>query len=159
MSVLRFIQVTKPIISSKIIRFQVEQTNNRVALAVFMFILNILVEQTEFQCNRGSISRRYLTITLSIDINDSGQRKVIRPSSDMCSYIHGIRNSTSVHRFTFLRRYLWRILSKTECCNIVSEGILKVLLLFTISTLSNNDVIHGVPVYLKCCLLTNLMLK
>ena len=36
--VLRFIQVTKPIISSRIIRFQVEQTNNIVALAVFMFI-------------------------------------------------------------------------------------------------------------------------
>ena len=39
MYVLRFIQVTKPIISSRIIRFQVEQTNNIVALAVFMFIL------------------------------------------------------------------------------------------------------------------------
>ena len=38
MYVLRFIKVTKPIISSQIIRFQVEQTNNIVALAVFMFI-------------------------------------------------------------------------------------------------------------------------
>ena len=45
---LRFNQVTKPIISSRIIRFQVEQTNNIVALAVFMFILNILVKQTKF---------------------------------------------------------------------------------------------------------------
>ena len=41
MYVLRFIQVTKPIISSRIIRFQLEQTNNIVALPVFMFILNI----------------------------------------------------------------------------------------------------------------------
>ena len=32
---LRFIQVTKPITSSQIIRFQIEQTNNIVALAVF----------------------------------------------------------------------------------------------------------------------------
>ena len=39
-----FIQVIKPIISSRIIRFRVEQTNNIVALAVFMFILNILVK-------------------------------------------------------------------------------------------------------------------
>ena len=43
MYVLRFIQVTKPIISSRTVRFQVEQTNNIVALAVFMFILNVSV--------------------------------------------------------------------------------------------------------------------
>ena len=47
MYVLRFIQVTKPVISSRIIRFQVEQTNNMIALAVFMFVLSILVEQTK----------------------------------------------------------------------------------------------------------------
>ena len=82
-SVIRFIQVTKSIISSRIICFQVEQTNNRIALAVFMFILNILVEQTKFQCLKGSISRRNLNITLSIDIYDSGQGKVIHPSSDL----------------------------------------------------------------------------
>ena len=62
--VLRFIQVTKHIISSRIIRFQVEQTNNIVTLVVFMFILNISVEQTKFQYNGGSISNRNLTITL-----------------------------------------------------------------------------------------------
>ena len=45
MSVLRFIQVTTPIISSQIIRSQVEETNTRVALATFMFILNISVEK------------------------------------------------------------------------------------------------------------------
>ena len=33
--ILRFIPVTEPIISSRIIRFHVEQTNNIVALAVF----------------------------------------------------------------------------------------------------------------------------
>ena len=48
MYVLRFIQVNKRIISSRIIRFQVEQTNNTVALAVFIFILNISIEQTKF---------------------------------------------------------------------------------------------------------------
>ena len=47
MYVLRFIQVIKPVISSRIIRFQVEQTNNMIALAVFMFVLSILVEQTK----------------------------------------------------------------------------------------------------------------
>ena len=46
MYVLCFVQVTEPIISSRLIRFQVEQTNNIIALAVFMFILNISVEQT-----------------------------------------------------------------------------------------------------------------
>ena len=77
MSVLLFIQETKLIISSQIIRFQVEQTNNRVVATVFMFILNISVEQTKFICNGGSISRRNLTINLSIDTYDSGQCKAI----------------------------------------------------------------------------------
>ena len=71
MYILRVIQVTKPIIFSRIIRFQVEQTNNIVALAVFMFILNISAEQTKFQYNGGAISNRNLTVTLSIDIYDS----------------------------------------------------------------------------------------
>ena len=54
------------IISSRIIRSQIEGTNDRVALAVFMYILNILIELTKFIYNGGSISRRNLTITLSI---------------------------------------------------------------------------------------------
>ena len=93
MYVLRFIQVTKPIISSRIVCFQVEQTKfNIVALTVFMFILNISVEPTKFQCNGGSISNRNLTITLSIDIYDSGQCKVIHLSSDLNVFWHP-RNS------------------------------------------------------------------
>ena len=91
MYVLHFIQVTKPIISSRIIRFQVEQTNNIVALAVCMFILNILVEQTKFEYNGGPISNRDLTITLSTvttDIYDSGQCKVIHPISDLHVFWH-----------------------------------------------------------------------
>ena len=83
MYVLRFIQVTKPIIYSRIIRFQVEQTNNIVALTVFKFILNISVEQSKFKYNGGSISNRSLTIALSFDIYDSGQCKDIHPSSDV----------------------------------------------------------------------------
>ena len=74
--------------TSRIIRFQFEQTNYIVALAVFMFILNILVEQTKFQCNGGSISNRNLTITFSIDIYDSGQCKFIHPSSDSHVFWH-----------------------------------------------------------------------
>ena len=111
MYISRFIQVTK-LISSRITRFQVEQTNNIVALVVFMFILNISVEQTKFQSNGGSISNRYLTITLSIDIYDSGQ----------CSHspkhrLTRLLTSTEfekiyVHRFTSLRIYIWHFLSK-----------------------------------------------
>ena len=67
MYVLRFFQVTKPIISSRIIGFQIEQTNNIVALTVLIFILNISVEQTKFQYNGDTISNRNLTITLSIE--------------------------------------------------------------------------------------------
>ena len=92
MYVLRFIQVTKPIISSRIIRFQVEQINNIVALAVFMFTLITSVEQTKFQYNGDSISNRNLTITLSIDIYDSEQCKAIHPSSDLHVFWHP-RNS------------------------------------------------------------------
>ena len=131
MYVLRFIQVTKPIISYRIIRFQIEQTNNIVALAVFMFVMTISVEQTKFQYNGGSISNRNLTITLSIDIYDSGQRKVIHLSSDLHVFWHP-RNSKKVyvHRFTSLRGYIWRFLSKIECRNVVLERILKFLPLF-----------------------------
>ena len=92
MYVLRFIQVTKPIISSRIIRFQVEQSNSMIALAVFMFILNTFVEQTKLQYYWGSISNRNLTITLSIAIYESGQCKVIHPSSDLHVFWHP-RNS------------------------------------------------------------------
>ena len=48
MYVLRFIQVTKPIVYSRIIRFQVEKDNNIVARAVFMFILNIRSNKLNF---------------------------------------------------------------------------------------------------------------
>ena len=57
-----------------------------------MLILNISVEQTKFQYNRGSISNKNLTITLSIDIYDSGQCKVIQPSSHLHIFWHP-RNS------------------------------------------------------------------
>ena len=92
MYVLRFIQVTKPIISYRIIHFQVEQTNNIVTFAITVFILNISVEQTEFQYSGGSISNRNLTITLSIDFYGSGQCKVIHPSSNLHVFWHP-RNS------------------------------------------------------------------
>ena len=153
------IQVIKPIVSSRIIRFQVEQTNNIVALAVFMFIRNISAEQTKFQYNRGSISNRNLTITLSIDIYDSGQCKVIHPSSDLHSFnIHGIRKSicTPIHVFKKIHLAFsienWML---QRCLRRNSE----VFTAFSISTLSNNDVIHGVPVYFKCRQLSGLMLK
>ena len=107
MYVLRFIQVTKPIISFRIIPFQVEQTNNIVALAVFMFILNISVEQTKFQYNGGAISNRNLTITLSVDTYDSGQcshspKLRLETSSD----IHEIGKSICTPIHVFKKIYL-----------------------------------------------------
>ena len=59
MYVLRFILVTKPIISSRIICFQVEQINYIVALVVFfMFILDISFEQTKFPCNGAQFKQK-----------------------------------------------------------------------------------------------------
>ena len=138
--VLCFIQVTKPIISSRIIRFQIEQTNNIVVLTVFIFILNISVEQTKFQ----SLSQ--LTF-MTVDNVKSFTQTLTYTFSD----IHGIRKSICTPGFTPLRRYIWHFLSKLEYCNVVSEGILNFLPLFTISTLPINDVIHEVPGYFKCC--------
>ena len=45
MSVLHFIHVTNPIISSPIIHSQVEETNDRAMLAFSCFHLNILVDK------------------------------------------------------------------------------------------------------------------
>ena len=149
-SVLRFIQVAKPIISSRIIRSQVEENDDRVALAAFMFILNISVEQTKFIFNGGSISRTNLTITLSVwhlwqwMLSHSPKLWLTR----LLAFTEF--EKLSQHRFIALRRYVWRFLSKIGCCNFVSEGILKILPLFMISTLSNNDVIHRVSGYFKC---------
>ena len=123
-----------------------------------MFILNILVEQTKFQYNEGSISNRNLTNTLSVDIYGSGQCKVIHLSSltYTSSDIHGIRKSICTPIHVFKKIYL-AFSIEIEHCNVVSEGILK-LQLSMISTLSNNDVIHGVPGYFKCRKLPRLVL-
>ena len=118
-----------------------------------MFILNILVEQTKFQYNGGSISNRNLTINASpsqltfmtLDNVKSFTQALTHTSSE----IHGIRKSICTPIHVFKKIYFAFFLSKIECCNVVSEGILKFLLLFVISTLSNNDVIHGVPGYFK----------
>ena len=67
-----------------------------------MFILNISIEQTKFQYNGGSISNRNLTITLSIDIYDSGQCKVIHQAPTYTSSdIHGIWKSI----YTLIKLY------------------------------------------------------
>ena len=65
------------------------------------------------------------------------------------SDIHGIRKIICAMIRVFKRVYL-AFSMKIECCNVVSEGILKFLPIFTISTSSNNDVSHGVPGYFKC---------
>ena len=94
MYVLRFIQVTNLLYLPEWFVFKLNKQIT-VALAVFMFILNISVEQTKFQYNGGSISNINLTTTLSIDIYDSGQCKVIHPSSDL----HVICICTPIHVF------------------------------------------------------------
>ena len=68
--------------SSRITLSQVEETNDRVAIAVFMYTLNKSVEQTKSICNWGSISRKDMINDLSIDIYGSEQCKVNHPNSD-----------------------------------------------------------------------------
>ena len=106
MYVLRFIQVTKHIIFSRIIRFQVEQTNNFVTLAIFIFILNISVEQTKFDYNGGCISNRNLTIVLSIDIDRSNVKSFTQALTYTSSDIHGIRESIRSPIHVFKKIYL-----------------------------------------------------
>ena len=53
MSVLRFIHVTKPILSSPIIRSQVKENNDRITLAFCMFILNISVEKLSLSTTKA----------------------------------------------------------------------------------------------------------
>ena len=151
MFVLGFTQVTKPIIYSRTIRSQVKETNNRVASAAFAFILNILVIQTKFICNGGSVSRRNLSITLSNDIYDSENFKIIHPSSDLHVFWHS-RNlkKLSWHRFTDWKGYVWRFLSEMEYCKVVSEGILKIFTTFYDFNVVEYCVIHGVLGYFKC---------
>ena len=103
MYVLRVIQVTKPIISSRIIRFQVEQTNNIVALAVFLCLfrsfrsnkLNFNTTEAPFQTETWP-SPSQLTF-MTVDNEKSFTQTLTYTSSN----IHGIRKSicTSIHVF------------------------------------------------------------
>ena len=150
--VLRFIQVTKPIISSWIIRFQVEHTNNIVALTVFMFIQNVSVEQTKFQYNKAPFQTEtwpsFSQLTF-ITVDN------VKSFTQALTYLTHLLTATEfekvyVHRFTSLGRYIWHFLSKNWMLQRCLRSNSDVLPLFTISTLSNNDVIHGVPGYFKC---------
>ena len=91
-----------------------------------MFILNISVEQTKFICNKGSISRRNLTITLSIDIYDSEQYKSFTQALTYTSSgIHLIRknylntNSLNIERGRYTRPKLPRDKRTCKFCNEV----------------------------------------
>ena len=144
MYVLRFIQVTKPIISSRIIRFQVEQTNNIVALAFLCLFLTFRSNKLNFNTTEAPFqtetcpSPSQLTFMI-VDNAKSFTQALTYTSSD----IHGIRKSicTPIHVFKkiylafSIKKWMWQ-----RCLRRNSE----VLPLFTISTLSNNDVIHGV---------------
>ena len=125
-----------------------EETNDRVALAVFMLSLKISVAQTKFICNGGSISRD-LTITPSVDIY-----KVNSVKSFTLTYaspgIHGIRKIiwTSIHA---LSDVLYRKLNVATLSHQKEFGCF-LFYFFTISTLSNNDVGHGlIPIDYQGC--------
>ena len=106
-SVLRFIQVTKPIISSWIIHFQVEQTNNIVAHAVFIFILNISVEQIKFQYNGGSISKEtWPSSSQWTFMTVDNVKSFIQALTYMSSDIHRIRKSICTPIHVFKKIYL-----------------------------------------------------
>ena len=130
MYVLCFIQVTKPIISSWIIRFQVEQTNNIGALAVLMFILKFRSNKLNFNTTEAPFqtetwpSLSQLTF-LTVDNVKSFTQALTYTSSDIYRIWKSI--CTSIHIF---KKIYWHFLLKTECCNDVSEGILKILTLF-----------------------------
>ena len=151
MSILRFTQITKPIISSRIIRSQVEETNGRVALAILCLFwtfrsnkLNLSATEAPFQENT------WLSFSQTTFMTVNNVKLFTQALTYMSSGIHGIWKKLSEHRFTTLRGYVWRFLSKTEHCNIVSKEFWKFLPLFTISALSNNDITNGVPGYFKC---------
>ena len=79
---------------------------------------------------------------MTVDNVKSFTQALTYTSSD----IHGTRASICTPIHVFKKIYLAYSI-EIECCNVVSEGILKFLSLFMISELSNNDVIYGVPGY------------
>ena len=102
MYVLCFIQITRPIISFRIIRFQVEQTNNIVALAVLCLFwtfwsnnLNVNTTETTFQTETWP-SPSHLTFMTVVNVKSFTQT-LTYTSSD----IHEIRKSrcTPIHVF------------------------------------------------------------
>ena len=102
MHVLRFIQVTEPIISSRIIRFQVEQTNNIVALPVLCLFWTVWSNKLNFNATEASFqtetwsSPSKLTF-MTVDNVKSFTQALTYISSD----IHGIRKIiyTPIHVF------------------------------------------------------------
>ena len=77
----------KPIISARIIHFQVEQINNRVALTVVLFILKILVEQIKFQCIHEEI---WPSPTQLIFLTVDNVKSFTQALTYTSSVIHGI---------------------------------------------------------------------
>ena len=103
---LRFIQITKSIISFQIIRFQVKQTNNIVAPAVFIFILNILVEQINFNTKEAIFQTETWPSPSQLTF-----MTVVNVKSFPKLWLTRLLTSTEfekvyVHRFTSLRRYI-----------------------------------------------------
>ena len=107
MYVLRFIQATKTNISSRIIRFQVEQTNNIVALAVLMFILNISSNKLNFNTTEVPFQTETWPIPsqltfMTVDNVKSFTHALMYTSSD----IHGIWKSICSPIHVFKKIYL-----------------------------------------------------
>ena len=73
MSVLRFIHVTNPILSSPIIHSQAEETNDRVTLAFCLFILNISVEKLSLSTTKSPFQEETWPSPSHFTIYDSEQ--------------------------------------------------------------------------------------
>ena len=121
-----FIQVTKPIIASRIIRFQAEQINNMIALAVFMFILNILVEQTKLLTTEAPFQTGTWPSASQLPFRTVGNVKSFTQALTYTSSdIHGIRKSICTPIQVFKKIYLafsienWMLQS---CLRRNSEG-------------------------------------
>ena len=89
-----------------------------------------------------------LNITFSVDMYDSEQGNVIHPSTNL----HVFWPKLSEHQFTTLRTHEETCLelSKLNVATLSQKEFYRFLYLFMIFTLSNNDVIRGIPGYFKC---------
>ena len=107
--ILSFIQVTKPILSSRIIRFQVEQTNNIVALAVFFLCLfwTFRSNKLNFYTTEAPFQTETWPSPFQLTFMTVGNVKPFTQALTYTSFnIHGIRKRTCTPIHVFKKIYL-----------------------------------------------------